>query len=88
MNKQQALEKCRSKFTNLYDGSVKSSVGIGEIIAYYESLLVNKVIVEKPVLENIERKFQEMEIQEIEDEEDRYNGNGNGENGHYGNYWF
>ena len=71
MNKQEALNKCYSKFTNLYDGSVKSSVGINEIISYYKSLLANKVIVSSKTTGNIERCFQEMEIEEeFEDMQD------------------
>jgi hypothetical protein len=46
MTKEEALEKTRKKFTNLFDGDILPRTSVGKIISYYESLIAgNKPVV-------------------------------------------
>ena len=72
MTREQAIQKTRERFTNLYDGSILSKYSVRDIIDYYESLINNQVPVIKKVTGNIENNFQEDYFRELEDEEDLY----------------
>ncbi len=70
MTKEEALEKTRKKFTNLFDGDILPGVSVGKIISYYESLIADKV----PELSdrdcNILMAFKEAEVKDLMDDYD------------------
>ena len=70
MNKKTALEKTERKFTNLIDGQVLNGVSVGQIIAYYETVLLQSYLEGEPVkahkpMGNIESNFLEDEIDDM-----------------------
>lgn len=72
MTTQEARTKTIQRFTNLLDGTVKPNITPGQIIDYYQSLLDNsKPQLSKP-LGNIEKQFQEAEIEYNQNEFDDY----------------
>ena len=74
MTTQEARNKTIQRFTNLLDGTVLPYVTPGQIIDYYQALLDNNKPEVKMPLGNIERQFQETEIQADLDDEDDYYG--------------
>ena len=66
MTKEEALEKTRKKFTNLFDGDILPGVSVSKIISYYESLIKNEVPDNAMPIGGIERNFLEEEIQDDE----------------------
>jgi len=72
MTKEEALEKTRKKFTNLFDGDILPKVSVGKIISYYESLIAGN----KPVVTdrdcNITRAFHEASNYDMMDDLDEY----------------
>jgi len=60
----EALMATTRRFTNLLNGDIIPNVGVISIISYYEDLLHKNVQVVKST-SNIERKFQEEEINEL-----------------------
>jgi hypothetical protein len=73
MTKEEALEKTRKKFTNLFDdGDILPRTSVGKIISYYESLIAGN----KPVVTdrdcNITRAFHEASIYDMMDDLDEY----------------
>lgn len=75
MTQIEARQKTIQRFTNLLDGTVKPNIGPGQIIDYYQSLLNNTNLQISMPLGNIEKKFQEAELQYELDEYDEYYGN-------------
>jgi len=74
MTTQEARNKTIQRFTNLLDGTVRPNISAGQIIDYYQALLNNDKPQVKMPLGNIERQFQEAEIQADLDDEDDYYG--------------
>ena len=74
MNKEKALTKTISKFTNLMDNSVLPKVDVETIINHYESLLNDEEIKTSKRISNIETNFIEDEINDILIEEDFWDG--------------
>ena len=72
MTKEEALEKTKKKFTNLFDGDILPRVSVGKIISYYESLIAGN----KPVITdrdcNITRAFNEASNYDMMDDLDEY----------------
>jgi hypothetical protein len=66
MTKEEALEKTRKKFTNLFDGDILPRVSVGKIISYYESLIKDEKPDDTMPIGGIERNFLEEEIQDDE----------------------
>ncbi len=66
MTKEEALEKTRKKFTNLFGGDILPGVSVGKIISYYESLIKNEEPDHAMPIGGIERNFLEEEIQDDE----------------------
>lgn len=64
MTKEEALEKTRKKFTNLFDGDILPGVSVGKIISYYESLIMNEEPDRSMPIGGIERNFREEEIED------------------------
>tara|TARA_R110000868_G_scaffold33103_1_gene120578 strand:- start:548 stop:793 length:246 start_codon:yes stop_codon:yes gene_type:complete len=73
MTKEYALAATSRKFSNLMDGDVLPNVGVVQIINYYESLIIDKILstVNKG---NIESNFQEDQIEEYLNEADFWDG--------------
>lgn len=74
MTQQEARTMTIQRFTNLLDGTVRPNISAGQIIDYYQALLNNNKPQVKMPLGNIERQFQEAEIQADLDYEDDYYG--------------
>lgn len=68
MTKIDALEKTKTRFTNLIDGTVRNGVSVSQIISYYESL-INEGKAEVSIIGNIERCFLEADISHLENEQ-------------------
>ncbi len=66
MTKEEALEKTRKKFTNLFGGDILPGVSVGKIISYYESLIKNEEPDHTMPIGGIERNFREEEIKDDE----------------------
>lgn len=68
MSKILAKTKTVARFTNLWDGTVLPSATVGQVIDYYETLLLQSHLEGKPVvvskpMGNIESNFLEDEIE-------------------------
>ena len=69
---QEARNKTIQRFTNLLDGSVRPNITPGQIIDYYQALLDNNKPQVSMPLGNIDKQFQEAEIEYNQNEFDDY----------------
>ena len=72
MTKEEALEKTKKKFTNLFDGDILPGVSVGKIISYYESLISGKIPGFTDRECNILMAFKEAEVKDLMDDLDEY----------------
>ena len=72
MTTQEARIKTIQRFTNLLDGTVRPNITPGQIINYYQALLDNNKPQVSMPLGNIEKQFQEAEIEYNQNEFDAY----------------
>lgn len=72
MTTQEARTKTIQRFTNLLDGTVRPNITVGQIINYYQELLDNNKPQVSMPLGNIEKQFQEAEIEYNQNEFDDY----------------
>ena len=73
-DKEQALKKTISQFTNLIDGKVKSNVSVATIIKYYEiqlGIISSQEEINMPT-SNITQCFIEEDINQMEREQDDF----------------
>ena len=73
-DKEQALKKTISQFTNLIDGKVKSNVSVATIIKYYEiqlGIISSQEEINMPT-SNITQCFIEEDINQMEREQDNF----------------
>lgn len=69
---QEARIKTIQRFTNLLDGTVRPNITVSQIIDYYQALLNNNKPQVSMSLGNIEKQFQEAEIEYDQNEFDDY----------------
>lgn len=69
---QEARIKTIQRFTNLLDGTVRPNITVSQIINYYQELLDNNKPQVSMPLGNIEKQFQEAEIEYDQNEFDDY----------------